>query len=302
MNLNGGVHGIGRGASASRRCETAGATRECIVLHEAAASAGCAMIPIFWGTRLKRRCVGRVADFCPLCREIRPFRLFHRHCQYHVALIGMGEGPADAIDVECEHCGARVLREGYPYATALRDRSASLDELVAATNPRIPELYRERLEMEARVRRRRLGSMERNALLREPFELLGPAIVADFRMTHGESKTILLSGMLFVGLVFLTSELVSSDWTPIMVAASICALAGFMVLLARRTTRYIRRTCIPCLAMSLEPLRPTAEELDAVMAHLVGPGQLLARYVRTDVLLRQIERAALKRPDSPVLS
>ena len=59
---------------------------------------------VVWGTKIKRKKVGRVADFCPMCRGLSVFELRRVGEASHVYYISFGQGTLLGYDITCETC------------------------------------------------------------------------------------------------------------------------------------------------------------------------------------------------------
>ena len=45
-----------------------------------------------WGKKRVERNIGKVADFCPICREVRMFQLIRVGVADHIYYVSFGEG------------------------------------------------------------------------------------------------------------------------------------------------------------------------------------------------------------------
>ena len=117
---------------------------------------------IIWGTRIKRRRLGRAADFCPICRELRAHRIRRIGLVTHVYYLSIGAGSLVAHEAECEACGATREVDGDQFEAISRRRGAGLDELITETYPGLRDEYAQRLAIEERVASNELTPEERD--------------------------------------------------------------------------------------------------------------------------------------------
>ena len=66
------------------------------------------MFVLFWGRKRREDHLGFVADFCPICREVRPFRLLAIRMVPHLFFIPMGSGRLECHVRVCLECGIRL--------------------------------------------------------------------------------------------------------------------------------------------------------------------------------------------------
>jgi hypothetical protein len=84
---------------------------------------------IVWGSRRTERILGYVADFCPVCREARAFRLVRVGLASHVYYISFGAGRHVGHVIRCEECGSSFDTDATRYATFEKQRPVHLPEL-----------------------------------------------------------------------------------------------------------------------------------------------------------------------------
>jgi hypothetical protein len=125
---------------------------------------------IIWGTTHIRLRQGRVADFCPMCRDVRAFMVIRTNAVGHLYFIPLGTGRTIAVTAECESCGHEMERDPTLYRALAPKRSKdSVASLVKQTFPNLAEVFAERLELEAELRKSSDGleAGVREALIRE---------------------------------------------------------------------------------------------------------------------------------------
>src|SRR5262245_45859144 len=112
------------------------------------------MAHIVWGTRRAHRRGGWVADFCPLCREIRAFAIERVKMVRHIQYIPVSSGQLIGENKICNGCGVRTPARSGDYRTVKRFRlGASVQALVEQTAPDLPQKMAGRLAMEETMRK-----------------------------------------------------------------------------------------------------------------------------------------------------
>jgi hypothetical protein len=163
---------------------------------------------IVWGTKRVERKQGFVADFCPVCRTIRPFQLTRVNMVGHVYYISFGQGDLDGYFIECADCGLQLNVDPAQYAGTEQRRVTDTEALVNRTFPKLRAVHAERLQLEEQLRKSptTLSPEQRAELLMEPFGLLNPIVEAhcgedthfDKQSGLGCAGTLVLATALFL--------------------------------------------------------------------------------------------------------
>src|SRR6266568_2414364 len=126
---------------------------------------------IVWGKKRVERNQGLVADFCPICREVRAFQLMRVGVASHVYYMSLGEGKLAGHIIRCNECRVQLAVDPTRYASTEKDPQIGLEVLVRDTFPKLREVYAARLELETRIKRTRsaLSADEYQRFLMEPF-------------------------------------------------------------------------------------------------------------------------------------
>lgn len=98
------------------------------------------MFFVIWGTKARQECPGTVADLCPYCCDVRPFDVIDTYRVPHIYYIGIGRGTFVARTRRCRGCSRHLGFDERVYAGPMSvsaSRSASMQELLMATNPRL---------------------------------------------------------------------------------------------------------------------------------------------------------------------
>ena len=137
---------------------------------------------IIWGKKRIERKQGMVADFCPICREVRAFTLIRVGLAGHIYYVSFGQGKLAGFIICCDTCGVVLRAEPTRFATAEKDPRIELETLIRQTFPRLRETYADRLALEQRIKRTRsaLTAEQYKEFLMEPFALLNPVVEQRF--------------------------------------------------------------------------------------------------------------------------
>lgn len=250
---------------------------------------------IFWGKKRKARRLGRVAEFCPICRDIRPHRVVEVVIAGHIYYISVGDGELVGFELHCEDCGGCRIQEEAPYPHIARDANLNLKDLLVQTNPRLPDRMQERIKLERELRTGRLTPEMRHDLLLEPFLQLNPWVEA--RLTR--SKMDWPSWLGFVAsLVLLVVWIMLRDTKPArsnLIANAIGGVAiGLMafslIYFATDGERFVRQRVLPLMARALRPLRPSPDELERTIEFLRARRLKIGKHIRPAALERQLKQ------------
>src|SRR5438034_11370911 len=119
--------------------------------------------------------LGFVADYCAICRDVRPYAVHQLAVVSHVYWIPTGAAKPVAQVRTCLGCGAvQPVDEQYPALAPEFDGDVA--RLAAQTNPRAFEARAERESLESAAREGALAEPARKQLLSEPFWLLAPMV------------------------------------------------------------------------------------------------------------------------------
>jgi hypothetical protein len=249
---------------------------------------------ISWGTKVASKRLGRVADFCPICRDIQAFGVTKLDKFDHLYGIPVSHRGTVGFVKRCEACSIELNEQLDAHQSYSRDRRADVAALMATVGPKLRERMRERLALEGRVREGELTTDDRSALLMEPFLCLNPW--ADDRGRAREKDRA--GALCFLG-VFVLPLLVlglseATRLVPVdvqLIAALATGVASLLATLYLRVTvhgRYARRVLIPRLAQTLRPLRPSAEELERTIDLLRQKRLRIGKSVNSRALLDAI--------------
>jgi len=239
---------------------------------------------IVWGKKHVRKNLGYAADFCAICRGPQVFKLVRIGLAGHVYYISSGEGELLGYERECQQCHTLFNANPAAYQTLSKKKQA-LAELMATTFPGLPEVYKDRLELEEKVIKTPtlLTPQERESMIKIPFHLLSPLVERRMAQTHIDMGIglALVGGIFFMSIVpALLMKILPFDAGPIFLACAIAALLVIGWQLLTAGSRYVKRRIIPVLGPSLKPLRPTENELNSALAELKANQQKMATRLK----------------------
>jgi hypothetical protein len=260
---------------------------------------------IVWGTKIKRRKLARVADFCPICRKARAHILRRIGGAGHVYYISFGQGKLLGHEVECETCHARHEADMRDYAAVSQDPIADVDGLLTETFPNFQEFYAPRLAIEQRIAAGTLQGEDRTDMLREPFFRLDSML--EQNRAEPESSPLgkkvgwatLLVGMAFALAAALhpakQSELYSNLLAALLVLLGVGIVAS-LVLLTTRLPWYMKNRLRPQLLRALLPLAPNLPELEETLDFCKQSGLRIGKKIKPSKLWSWLEEARLLAP------
>ncbi len=254
---------------------------------------------IIWGKKRIERKQGMVADFCPICREIRAFTLIRVGLADHIYYVSFGQGKLAGYIIRCDTCGVALKVEPTQFTTAEKDPRTDLETLIQRTFPRLREALAQRLELEQRIKRTRsaLTAEQYKEFLMEPFALLNPMVEERFAESTKMDKqsglgclgTILLGGGLFFGAMAFRGP--AQD--RILIGAAILAGIGTIYTFVQMhlgPKRYFRARVLPSLVKSLRPLQPTRQDLEDCLERCKTLGLRIGKVAKLDEVWALLER------------
>lgn len=247
------------------------------------------MFPVSWGPKITRRTLGRVADFCPICRGFRAFRLTRVGKANPISSLAGGAGMLLGYEKTCATCGITSAAYARLYVQASAERGDELPELIEKTNPDLARKCAARLHLEKRVRESRLSAAERLALIREPFLLTNALIEARAAITRFDPPSG-LSLLATVALV-IAGMLLAPAGSYLRAGSLGIGCLGVLFtfyLFVTDVGRYTRREVHPKLLIALRPLGPTLQELQDVLRNLRNLGMAAGYKIKPRCLYKDL--------------
>jgi len=253
---------------------------------------------IVWGTKRTKRRLGEVADFCPMCRDVRPFQLLRVGTASHVYFVSCGAGKLTGHIIRCTQCGVTLAAVPSRYAVFEKHFAADLAELERMSFPGLRETYASRLALEAQIQRAPadLTPEQRASLLFEPFDLLHPVVEAYFANGTQLDKQ---SGIGCFGTILATIAVIAvaiyikgTITDAFLVATGVVFSIGMIYTFIQHgfaPGRFLRAKILPPLARALAPLKPEEFELDGCLKKCRTLGYKIGKKVKAKQILAEIQ-------------
>jgi hypothetical protein len=250
--------------------------------------------------------LGFVADFCPICRAIRPFRLSETGRGKTVAGLESGRKDVDAHYIQCLECGVFLWTKDSNYSYVAEAYQPDLDLLVETTNLPLRFAYADRLKLEDQLKKgaARLSPEGRSALLMEPLTALASTVekrFTDFGRLDTPSAlacggTVAVAG----GLFFYSSRyLGGSAQDRGLVIAGIAFALGIAYSLLQwqlAPARFVKTQVAPMAARALKPLGPSRKELEDCLAECRQMGLRIGKVLKPEWLWTSLQRGDSPQP------
>jgi hypothetical protein len=230
---------------------------------------------IFWGTKEIKKKLGDVADYCPICRDFRKFKLIRHGAAGHLYGISLGNGKLIGFTKTCQTCKTLFDADPEIYAS-ISKKDFSLPHLLSRTLPNANTLYSEQRELDKKLTAQphAFTPDERKRLILHPFLLLSARVENFFESTHVDKPmAVAIAAGIIIWMLsaVVISQLTTFDpeETPMYLIASFLPgifLVVWQTLGARR--RYFQNQIIPLIVSNLKPLKPTPDELSSTLAEL----------------------------------
>jgi len=251
---------------------------------------------IVWGSKITRRTLGYVADFCGICRVPRAFRMSRVGSASHVYYISFGEGKLVGHQRTCTSCGAFGDADMNVYAGISRTPKP-LETLKRETFPGLDAALEQRMALEERIKTapHLLTEDERAALVFSPFNLLSPKVEHHFASTRMDGGVALaIAGG--IGLCYIAPA-IGSTISPEHIAPAFLVglVAGIGLLiwqLRAAGPRYMRKEILPLLGKSLAPLKPSEAEIDRALREYKKAGHKIGGKLKASEVIEAIRSPA----------
>jgi len=248
---------------------------------------------IVWGKQPVYHRLGYVAHFCPICRGPKPFEIKRVGSAGHIYYISFGSGELVGYERTCQECGTALPAEPTDHV-AIAQRLAPLPELVRQTFPQLEQVFAARLALEEQIRAdpAALSADDRRALIRSPFLLMSVKVDQRFARTHLDMGLgLAIAGAIAMtvfgpGMVQLLAP--GADRAGLVLVFLALGLAAILWQAVAARPRFVRRAVLPALARALRPLKPTQQELEAIVAELGQLKHKIARRIDVPELQSQL--------------
>lgn len=260
------------------------------------------MIHIIHGKKRIEQKMGLVAEFCPVCHEIRCFELRRVMLFSHFYFILYGKGELVEHRVVCTVCGLWLQTKPDRYAGAENTHVYlnDIEALMQSTFPALRKEYAARLAFERQLKANPAGidPETRARYMFEQFRVVNPQVHAAFKQETRFDRKSVLGGLGLAGLFGLllaaALSLPKGQGQDLTATAAILLLlaASFFVLaqLALVPRRRMRTRLLPRLARGLRPFHPLEAELEALLAKCKAAGMFIAGKVTPRRLMEELDK------------
>jgi hypothetical protein len=226
---------------------------------------------LHWRKKNVETPVGFVADFCPICRDIRSFRLMRMGIAMSFVEIPLGQGKEVGHYIECTECKVPFWAEEQKYSFVAEANQPDIDLLVETTNLPLRFAYANRLELEGELRKRtaRLSRDIRTSLLMEPLIALSLMVEKRFadsgRIDAQSSFGCLGTVVVVAGALFYSTRLrgPAQDRALVVMGILLAIGVGYNLLqLHDAPGRFVKTEVARTAARALKPLGPSRTELE----------------------------------------
>lgn len=248
---------------------------------------------IIWGKKYVYSRLGYVADFCHLCREVRAFELTRVGLAGHFYYISLTQGDLVGHERKCKTCGTEFNCKPEIYARPSKEL-LPVRELIRLTFPNLATYHAARFALEKAIRDpfKKISAADRLALIKEPFTLLSNKAEAHFRASYFDHQSIaaffvavIIGGAPAAGLVALLPDFEAAILIGDLIVACVAAWAwGFWT-----RKKFVRREIIAPLALALQPLKPTRDEIAGVLKDLKALGLRIGKRIRPDMVMAALQ-------------
>ena len=244
---------------------------------------------IIWGRKKVTKELGRVADFCPICRKLSAFKFIRIGMVGHIYYIPLGEGSMVANEIECEFCKTKFLSDATNYQLISTNKEAALDQLIYDTNPNIRQKYSVRLLAEEKVRTGEIDREERINLIREAL-ILGSSGDVSSQQVNTNSGVIVGFIIFIISIIsmFALPAMSSVFPTAAFFSCFVTAIIGFVIVIVS-SKKIVNQRASSKLVSSLRPLKPSFTELDETIEFLKSAGHNSMQYLNTNQICEAIE-------------
>lgn len=251
---------------------------------------------IVWGTKIRHKPAGFVAEHCPSCRQVAVHEFREVREIGHIYYISAGSGKVVGFDVKCGECGDIRVTEINRYASIM-EHEVSVEEMIEQTTPQLLEEIADRLEREENTRRGRLEPEQRLAMIAAPFLSIAPTVQQRAVTTIIDSQSgwsLAAAFALPIGLIIVSANLPPNSKSTeaiLMNAAWMSAVALFafaLYSLASDVRRFIERQYWRFLVSELRIVEPTLQEIKDVLRSLKKQKYAVGKFVRARKLHRDL--------------
>lgn len=243
---------------------------------------------IIWGTKVFRRTLGRIADYCPLCQTVSPYHVQEIKSVGHLYYIPLGFGTVQGHLKTCETCKTPLSLQGGDLDSISVQRRADLETLMEAAAPALRERWRQREALRTAALKGTSAEARRTSIA-EALLLTNSMLTArTAQMRIDFTSALALTGAIFLPILWFVigSNTGQSGelWTQIGIGLIITMVLLFFILVGTDGRRYKKKIIDPALYRSLGPLKPDADELASIIEDLRQSGYAIDKKFHPDRL------------------
>lgn len=190
------------------------------------------LVVIVWGTKIKRKPLGWVADWCPICRRVQPHRLVRVGAAGHLYYLSIGKGKLVGHEVECAECHVVLDADREAFDAVAPEPGEDVERLERETYTRLRDHYDEAISRAARAAS--FTPDERQQEIEFVLQVLNAQIERhkeDQPMTPGGRwavRVTFVCFLLFIGSTIAYAKDGGRFWTDAMIAFAVLMGAGLV--------------------------------------------------------------------------
>lgn len=245
---------------------------------------------IIWGRKKVTKVLGRVVDFCPICRKVSAFTLIRVGMAGHIYYISLSEGSLIGNEIQCEVCGCRIVADATNYKFISTNKMSELNQLIYETNPEIEKKYATRLLAEEKLKMGTIGQEDRTSLIREAL-ILGSSVSVPGPETNTNPGVIIGFSIFIISILSVLILPAVLSHIPVVTTVLACigvAFVGFL-LAAFSAKRMAGGNKSKRLITALKALNPSFSELDDSIKFLRSAGYNSVQRLDAGKVLTSLE-------------
>jgi hypothetical protein len=249
-------------------------------------------MPLVVGTTNVRTELGTVADYCPVCHDIRPCTLHRVTRAIHAYGVPIGKGDYLGDEIRCDVC--RFVRHGNPelFENVGQSGASDLETLVQRTQPRLRTRYAAQLELDERMRKGSLTREERQGVLLGALRSAEALLQPRTQDLHFDAWAGLGCFLTVAGAPVVVMSAIAGQLHPIVAGAiALLVIGGTVKALWTDVPRHARKVIAPRIARGLRPLAPEIEEIETALRDCAEDGMSIGAALRAMDLHAAIARA-----------
>ena len=245
---------------------------------------------LVFGEKQYTKKMGFVAEHCPTCEAITPFKINRVGRTAHIFWLPLSKGHLIGYYGVCQQCAGEFDIEPTDYVSLSRKHLDKLSDLQIATNPKLDPRNRDALTSFERFRSIRDPLLRFNRSLQQRY---AGGTRLDWTSGLAFLATFAIPVVMFtVDLTFLSSATQETIRT-LSIWAFLFGLISSFVLLAWEPRRFFRRKLESKIVEELSKVNPQADELDECLKRIKKYEYKVREHVSTTRLLDQIQSRQL---------